>query len=29
MLNTILVVGLGGFIGAVLRMLSINLINKI
>lgn len=29
MLNTVLVVGLGGFIGAVLRMLSINLINKI
>ncbi len=28
MLNTILVVGLGGFIGAILRMLSINLVNK-
>ncbi|EFB5563071.1 fluoride efflux transporter CrcB [Campylobacter coli] len=28
MLNTILVVGFGGFIGAILRMLSINLVNK-
>lgn len=28
MLNTLLVVGFGGFIGAILRMLSINLVNK-
>lgn len=28
MLNTILAVGLGGFIGAVLRMFAINFINK-
>ncbi|EEU7040111.1 fluoride efflux transporter CrcB, partial [Campylobacter jejuni] len=27
MLNTLLVVGFGGFIGAILRMLSINLVN--
>ncbi|EOI6743169.1 TPA: fluoride efflux transporter CrcB, partial [Campylobacter jejuni] len=26
MLNTLLVVGFGGFIGAILRMLSINLV---
>ncbi|EAJ5923230.1 fluoride efflux transporter CrcB [Campylobacter coli] len=28
MLNTLLIVGFGGFIGAILRMLSINLVNK-
>ncbi|EMU6357991.1 TPA: fluoride efflux transporter CrcB, partial [Campylobacter jejuni] len=28
MLNTLLVVGFGGFIGAILRMFSINLVNK-
>lgn len=28
MLNTFLVVGFGGFIGAILRMFSINLVNK-
>lgn len=28
MLNTILIVGLGGFIGAILRMLAMNLVNK-
>ncbi|EPU0192695.1 fluoride efflux transporter CrcB [Campylobacter coli] len=28
MLNTLLVVGFGGFIGAILRMLTINLVNK-
>ncbi|TEX94677.1 fluoride efflux transporter CrcB, partial [Campylobacter sp. US53] len=28
MLNTLLVVCFGGFIGAMLRMLSINLVNK-
>ncbi|EMZ0930205.1 CrcB family protein, partial [Campylobacter jejuni] len=28
MLNTLLVVGFWGFIGAILRMLSINLVNK-
>ncbi len=29
MLNTILIVGLGGFLGAVLRMLSLEFIHKI
>ncbi|EOV3463228.1 fluoride efflux transporter CrcB [Campylobacter coli] len=28
MLNTLLIVGFGGFIGAILRMLSINLVNN-
>ncbi|EKF1363293.1 fluoride efflux transporter CrcB [Campylobacter coli] len=28
MLNTLLIVGFEGFIGAILRMLSINLVNK-
>ncbi|EAK6959738.1 fluoride efflux transporter CrcB [Campylobacter coli] len=28
MLNTLLIVGFWGFIGAILRMLSINLVNK-
>lgn len=28
MLNTILIVGFGGFIGAILRMFAINLVNK-
>ncbi|MCW1360399.1 fluoride efflux transporter CrcB [Campylobacter sp. US33a] len=28
MLNTILVVGFGGFLGAILRMFAINLVNK-
>lgn len=29
MLNTIIVVGIGGFIGAVLRMFAISIVNKI
>lgn len=29
MLNTIIVVGIGGFIGAVLRMFAMNIVNKI
>lgn len=29
MLNTIIIVGIGGFIGAVLRMFVINIVNKI